>query len=103
MSRSRVWDGDRSIMTTTAGKVCIFIGLIVLFTGLFVTMSTLVGLFMIFAGIMVMIQGANMKPIVVSTKPTKTVVVEETKTYTNLGQNKDTKGPLANYKVKGAV
>lgn len=50
-------------MVTTAGKFVISIGLIVTLTGLFVSMSTLVGLFMIFAGIITMIQGANMKPI----------------------------------------
>lgn len=50
-------------MVTTAGKVVIFVGFLVLMTGLFVTMSTLVGLFMILAGIVTMIQGANMKPL----------------------------------------
>lgn len=50
-------------MVTTAGKVVIVIGLIVMLTGLFVTMSTIVGLFMIFAGIITIMQGARMQPL----------------------------------------
>jgi len=49
------------VTISTGGKVCIFIGFIVMLVGLFVTMNTLVGLFMIFAGIVTMIQGNNMK------------------------------------------
>ena len=86
-------------MTTTAGKAVMFVGFIVLLIGLFVSMSTLVGLFMILAGIVTIVQGAKMKPL---PKPTA-IKQPETKTYTNLGENKDTKGPLSNYKRKGAV
>ena len=84
---------------STAGKACIFIGFLVLMTGLFVSMSTLVGLFLIFAGIVTMIQGNNMK-----VQPQNIPQLKDTtKTYTFNNSTKNTKGALSNIKNKGAV
>ena len=89
-----------------SGKICIFIGFLVLLTGLFVSMSTLVGLFLIFAGIITMIQGNNMK-VQEPQQLTRFQAPEPkdtTRTYT-FGASKNTKGVLSNIQVKnkGAV
>ena len=57
--------GSELRMVTTAGKVIITIGVMVIFFALFAPlyMSYEVGLFLILAGILTIVQGARMKPI----------------------------------------
>jgi len=49
------------LAVSTGGKVYMVIGFIVMFMGLFLSMSSLVAIFLILAGIVTMIQGYKMK------------------------------------------
>jgi hypothetical protein len=49
------------LAVSTGGKVYMVIGFIVMFMGLFLSMSSLVAIFLILAGIVTMIQGYKLK------------------------------------------
>ena len=85
-------------MVTTAGKIVITIGIIVMFLGLAFASNPLVIMFMFFAGIVTIIQGARMKPLAstIAASTMKDISDSDSHYNTGLGIKKDPKN-------KGAI
>lgn len=90
---------------SVGGKIVMGFGAFLILGGLFMVGSPFIAIFVIIMGIIALIRGHGMKVTTTTAiQPTGTQTTNE-KTYTNLGQKKDTKGALSNVhrKGKGAI